>query len=73
MEKFTEKSAIISFDGDISAQTLRKCIKKTWAEFTNQMDNLKILFVCGVHGTPEGKLGEKATSLEDMQQQVSPN
>ena len=60
---FTSKSEINPYD-------LRKYVIEHWKRITTNLDNSTILFLCGVHGGPDGKLGKRADNAENLKKQV---
>ena len=65
-----EKVAIFSCNSEVSALNFRWYLIENWAALSQGMDNCTMLFIAGVHGSAEGKLGEKVGSVKTMKNQV---
>ena len=54
----------------LGAKDLRLYFKKHWRNIFQGMNNSTILFIAGVHGEEDGKLGNRAHNLKSIEKQV---
>ena len=66
-----EKLAIFTSTEEVEVREFREFLVEKWQTLSEGLDNGTILFIAGVHGTDEGKLGDRANSLETMKRQVN--
>ena len=64
-----EKLAIFTSTEEITVREFREFLVEKWHILSAGLDNGTILFIAGVHGTNEGKLGDPANNLETMKKQ----
>ena len=66
-----EKLSIFTFTSETNEWIMREYIFKHWNILSEGMEDSTILFLAGVHGLEDGRLGPNADSIETMQTQVS--
>ena len=54
----------------LGAKDLRLYFKKHWRKIFQGMNNSTILFIAGVHGDQDGKLGDRKYNLKAIENQV---
>ena len=67
---FVEKQTIIAGLDTINPRQVRELIRKKWNFISDKLDGGVMLFIAGMHGTEDGKLGDQTESVENMKLQV---
>ena len=65
-----EMLAIVSAFDMVNARQVREMLRLRWSEISAHLDNGTMLFIMGVHGSSDGKLGDKIETIKTMQNQV---
>ena len=65
-----EKLAIFSAYAEINEREVRNYLIEKWETITEGMNDSTMLFMAGIHGSDQGKIGPKARSLETMKVQI---
>ena len=66
-----EKLAIFTSSKEVDEFQIREFFLERWDFLSQGLDNGTMLFLAGVHGTKDGKVGEISDSLETMIRQVN--
>ena len=66
-----EKLAIFTSSKEVDEFQIREFFLQRWDLLSQGLDNGTMLFLVGVHGTEDGKVGENSDSLETMMRQVT--
>ena len=66
-----EKLAIFTSAEEVEVREFREFLVEKWKTLSAGLDNGTILFIAGVHGTDDGKLGPRADSIETLKKQVN--
>ena len=66
-----EKLAIFTSSKEVDEFQIREFFLERWDFLSQGLDNGTMLFLAGVHGTEDGKVGENSDSLETMMRQVT--
>ena len=61
-----EKLTIFSSNNEVDEWQIREFFHEKWDFLSQRLDNGTLLFMTGVHGTEDGKLGKFADSLDTM-------
>ena len=65
-----ENLSIFTALEEIDEWQIREFFHEKWETLSKNMDGQTMLFITGVHGSPDGKLLEDADSLETMKTQI---
>ena len=63
--------AIVSAFDMVNARQVREMLRLRWSEISAHLDNGTMLFLMGIHGNEDGKLGERIGNIRTMQNQVT--
>ena len=66
-----EMLAIVSAFDMVNARQVREMLRLRWSEIRAHLDNGTMLFIMGIHGNKDGKLGERIGNIRTMQDQVT--
>ena len=66
-----EMLAIVHAFDTVNAREVREMIRLRWHELGTYLDKGTILFIMGIHGSKEGKLGPRLGNIKTMQDQVN--
>ena len=66
-----EKLAIFSAYAEVNEREVRNYLIEKWETITQGMTGSTMLFMAGIHGSDQGKIGPKARSLEIMKVQIN--
>ena len=64
-----DKLTVFTANDEVNEIVIRKYTIKYWKTLTQEMDNLTILFVGGIHGKDTGELGRNE-KIQTMKNQV---
>ena len=65
-----EMLAVVTAFDMVNARQVREMIRLRWKEISTQLDNRTMLFIMGIHGTEDGKLGLREGNIRTMKNQV---
>ena len=65
-----EMLAIVSAFDMVNARQVREMIRLRWNEIRAYLDNGTLLFIMGIHGSKDGKLGDQVSNIQTMKNQV---
>ena len=66
-----EMLAIVSAFDMVNARQVREMLRLRWDEISAHLENGTMLFIMGIHGNEDGKLGERENNIRTMQNQVT--
>ena len=64
-----EKSAVLTFENEVSEMAFRRYFKTHWAKLTLGLNDSTIIFLAGVHGSDSGELGHNE-NIQTLKNQV---
>ena len=67
-----DDGTVISLVSTVSAKHWRDYLKEYWKDVTHGVtsDEIRLMVMAGVHGNPDGKVGDDAKNVQDCRNQA---